>query len=160
MAAQKLFLVGLLQDDLNFCLVGRGDVDRNADWDLTSLDSTQQAMFTLLEKTNDASDIFNRETGLTGDCRVAIAPLLQALNVVEQIDGAVLAAGKVLHQAHHQAILSVSLDDEGGYLALAEHLIRLKSTLAADEVVAWAVCIFSTGDRDRPLQTEFGDVLM
>jgi hypothetical protein len=55
-----------------------------------------------------------------------IAPSLQSLDVVEQINGAVLTAGKVFHQAHHQAILSVSLDDERRYLELTERLIRFK----------------------------------
>jgi hypothetical protein len=49
---------------------------------------------------------------------------LQSLDVVEQIDGAVLAAGKVFHQAHHQAILTASLDDVRRYFSLTEYLRR------------------------------------
>src|SRR5665647_3248762 len=101
-------------------------------------------MLALLEQTNNASNIFNGQIRLAGDCSVAVAPTLQTFYVVEQVDCTVLAAGKVLHQAHHKAVLSVGLDDKGRYLALAEHLICLKSPLAADEVVTRAVRIFST----------------
>ena len=62
---------------------------------------------------------------------------------MEQIDRAVLSAGEILNQAHHQAVFRIGIDDERGYLALAEHLIGLKSPLTADEVVAGTVCIVS-----------------
>ena len=40
MATLELFFIRLLEDDLNVFIVGRRDVDRDADGNLTSLDST------------------------------------------------------------------------------------------------------------------------
>ncbi len=52
---------------------------------------------------------------------------------MQQVDGAVLAASEVFHQAHDQAVLGIGIDDEGGNLVLAKRLIGLQPTLAADE---------------------------
>ena len=41
---------------------------------------------------------------------------------------------------------------------LAERLIGFQSALPTDQGVSWPVCIISTSDGDRPLQTDFSDV--
>src|ERR1700730_2221717 len=115
-------------------------------------------MLTLLKQSNYSLDVFDAQSGFLADLGIAVTSLLEALDVVEQVDRAVLPAGKVFDQAHHHAVLCVSLHHQGRDLALAKHLVRLQPTLAADEIVPNTIRFSATGDRNRFLQTEFGNV--
>ena len=68
--------------------------------------------------------IFDPEADLSSNCAIAIAVLLQPLDIVKKINCAVLAASKIFHQAHHQAVLGVRFDDKSWYLTLSEYLVR------------------------------------
>ena len=129
---------------------GCGDFNGDADRNLTGLDGAQQPMFAVLQQSKDGLDVFDGQAGLLRDRCVVIAAPLQTLDVVKQVDGAVLAASQILHQAHDQAVFGIGLDDDRRDLLLAKRLIGLKSALAADEIVSRTVRIVPTGDGDRP----------
>ena len=109
-----------------------GDINGDADGDLTGLDGANNRCSPLCS---------SRRTPLTYSM---VRPVFRAIAVslyprcfkpsmsCKQIDRAVLPAGKVLHQAHHHAVLGVSLDDDGRDLVLAERLIGFQSALATD----------------------------
>ena len=65
------------------------------------------------QQSKDAFDVFERQASLPRDLGFLIAAPLQALDVVEEVDGAMLAPGEILHQAHDEAILGFGLDDDG-----------------------------------------------
>ena len=77
---------------------------------------------------------------------------------MEQVDRAVLATGKVFDQAHHHAIFCVGVHHEGRNFALAKCLVRLQPALTANQIVSNAIRFIATGDRNRLLQTDFGNV--
>ena len=128
------------------------NINGDADGNLAGLDGAKQPMLAILQQSKNGFDIFDGEAGFSSDGGVVIAPLLQALDVMQQVDRAMLPAGEILHQAHHHAIFGVGLDDDGRNLVLAERLISFQPALAANKGVSGAVCIVSTRDRDRPLQ--------
>ena len=57
-ATQQLLLIGLLEDDLDSGIVGSGDLDRDANRNLSGLDGTQQSMLTRFKEPDDAPYIF------------------------------------------------------------------------------------------------------
>ena len=118
----------------------------------------KEPIFTTFDQAYDASNVFDGQVSLRCDLLLRVTPPLHAFDVVQQINGPVLAAGEVFHQAHDQAVLGISIDDEGWNLVLSEHLIGFQTALTTDKIVSRTISVVSTGDRNRLLQTEFGDV--
>ena len=58
---------------------------------MSSFDRPQQTLLTLREQTADAANIFERQSGLLCDLRIGIATLFHATDVMEQVDGVMLA---------------------------------------------------------------------
>jgi hypothetical protein len=127
--------MGLLQSTLHALIVAVGDLDGDADRNVAGLHGAQQSVLAVFEQPDDVADVLEAEAGLLGDLFRAISPLLQPLNVPEELYSAVLSPGEVLHEAHHQAVLTAGLDDDGRDLALAKLPEGLKATLAAHEIV-------------------------
>ena len=70
-----------------------------------------------------------------------------------------LAARAVLHQAHHQAIALIGVDDNGRYGILLKLHERLKPPLATDEVIFRRICPGALRHGDWSLQTNLCYVL-
>jgi hypothetical protein len=158
-AAQLVLLVGFAQRALGPLIVGAGDLRRDRDRDPTVLHSVDQALLAVIEQAQEAADVFRIEIGLARDLGLIVAALAEVADLLNQLDLAVLAPGNVLDQAHDHAVLFAGLDHERRDLALAQRLVSFEATLTADQIVMLlAIVPAATGDRDRPLQAEMGDV--
>src|SRR5665647_1656030 len=90
---QELLLVGLLEHSLCVNISGACDLNGNADGDLAGLDRAQQPMLAIVKQSKNAFDIFDGEVSFSSDRAVVVSALFQTLDVVEQIDCAMLSAG-------------------------------------------------------------------
>src|SRR6267378_2875194 len=96
-------------------------------------------MLAILEKANDSLDVFNGETGFSGNLGLIVAATLKTLDVMEQVDGPMLAPGKVFDQTHDRAIFGIGVDNESGNLGLAKCLIGFEPALATDQVITRSI---------------------
>ena len=69
-----------------------------------------------------------------------------------------LAARKVLDQAHDHAIVAFGIDNQRRDFALAEEAIRLEAALATDEIVTRTIRMIVARNRDRFLEAKLRDV--
>ena len=69
-----------------------------------------------------------------------------------------LTASAILNEAHHKAVGFIGIDDNGRDGLLLQLNEGLEPPLAADEIILRRFSFRSTGDGDRALQADLGDV--
>ena len=79
--------------------------------------------------------------------------LAHTIDIVEQVQWPMLAAGNILHQAHHEAILAADVDHNRRDRGLTKFTKRFQASLAANQVIADAIKVWAGGDRNRALET-------
>ncbi|MGR1581557.1 hypothetical protein ACSSNL_08815 [Thalassobius sp. S69A] len=133
---QMIVFGGLAQDILNSRIFGIGNIHSNTHRNFAAFDGPEQPVFATLQKPKNPAHIFHRQVGLARDFSIKIPPALQALDVMKQIQGPVLAALRRELGGSHQAI-KASMNGTGvceraakNWLAGAhgpagEHLIEL-----------------------------------
>ena len=60
--------------------------------------------------------------GFAGNLGPSVSPFLQAFDIAQKIEGAMLSAGQVFDKAHHQTVFAAGLDDDRRDLCLSEFL--------------------------------------
>jgi len=86
----------------------------------------------VFEQIANRGDIIGRKVDLRGDFGVRVAALLEGADFAHQLERAGMAAGQVLDQAHHIAVLFRCLDDDRRDLALPQGDKGLQPPLPTD----------------------------
>ena len=160
-ATQLAGFVGLLQDGAEFFvgIAGFGDFQCGGERDLAFLYAFDQAFFAAFEQEDDVIDVLGGETGLVGDGFRAVAALTQGFDVGEDFQGAVLAAGDVLRQAHDEGVFFADFDHQCRNMGFAEQLEGVQAPFPADQqILGFAISAFALGDGDGFLEADGLDV--
>src|SRR5271170_7441724 len=119
----------------------------------------KKTFFTVFQQMRDSYNIALGDINLLSDLGCGVASVLQAIDFAEQFQWADLAPGDVFDQTHQEAFFPRCFLNNGWNLNLAEHHEGLKATLAAYQIVRFAICGFDpTSYGNGPLETKTGNI--
>src|SRR5581483_3537480 len=98
-------------------------------------DRGNQTFLALGQQRTDHPDVVRGNPDLVGDLFVAVTPTPQCINVLKQIDGAMLTACAIFDQTHDEAVAFCGVNDRRRDLCLTQTKKGLDATLSANEIV-------------------------
>src|SRR3546814_8624983 len=137
-AAQQIVFIGFVKRRLHALVIRLADFESDRNREITGLDGGDEPPFATFQEPSHDIDVVGGKSGHGGNFAVGVSALAHPEDVLQQVHGLMLAAGKVLDEAGYETVFLIGRHDERGHLAITKLTDRFEAPLTANKKIGRA----------------------